>query len=78
MIYSMLVLFTCCWGSNLSIQAEVGKLNDDLLQLSRIRYEVGCFSVRHLLSIAYWKGLISGVKLSIENVSKYFKNDPKR
>ena len=65
MIYSMLVLFTCCWGSNLSIQAEVGKLNGDLLQSSRIRYEVWSFSVRHLLSIAYWKRLISGVKLSV-------------
>ena len=61
----MLVLFTCCWGSNLSIQAEVGKLNGDLLQPSGIRYEVWSFSVRHLISIAYWKGLISGVKLSI-------------
>ena len=64
-IYSMLVLFTCCWGSNLSIQAEVGKLNGDLLQPSGIRYEVWSFSVRHLISISYWKGLIYGVKLSI-------------
>ena len=61
----MLVLFTCCWGSNLSIQVEVGKLNGDLLQLSEIRYEVWSFSVRHLISIAYWKRLISGVKLSV-------------
>ena len=59
------VLFTCCWGSNLSIQAEVGKLNRDLLQPSGIRYEVWSFSVRNLISIAYWKGLISRVKLSI-------------
>ena len=61
----MLVLFTCCWGSDSSIQAEVGKLNGDLLQLSGMRYEVWSFSVRYLISIAYWKGLISGVKLSI-------------
>ena len=65
MICSILVLFTCCWGSNLSIQAEVGKLNGDLLQPSEIRYEVWSFSVRHLISIAYWKGLIFGVKLSV-------------
>ena len=64
-IYSMLVLFTCCWGSDSSIQAEVGKINGDLLQPSRIRYEVWSFSVRYLISLAYWKGLISGVKLSV-------------
>ena len=63
MIYRMLVLFTCCWGSNLSIQAEVGKLNEDLP--SGTRYEVWSFSVRHLFSIAYWKGLIYGVKMSV-------------
>ena len=61
----MLVLFTCCWGSDSLIQAKVGKLNGDLLQLSRIRYEVWSFSVRYLISLAYWKGLISGVKLSV-------------
>ena len=44
---------------------NIGKLNRDLLQPSGIRYEVRSFSVRHLISIAYWKGLISGVKLSI-------------
>ena len=58
-------MFTCCWGSNLSIQVEVGKLNGDLLQPSRIRYKVWSFSVRYLISIAYWKGLIFGVKLSV-------------
>ena len=61
----MLVLFTCFWGSTLSIQAEVGKLNEDLLQPSEIRYEAWSFSVRHLISITYWKVLISRVKLSI-------------
>ena len=61
----MLVLFTCCWGSDLSIQAKVGKLNGDLLQPSEIRYEVWSFSVRYLICLAYWKGLISRVKLSV-------------
>ena len=62
---SMLVLFAECWGSNLSIQDGVGKLNGDLHQPSRIRYELRSFTVIYLISIAYWKGLISGVKLSI-------------
>ena len=44
---------------------KIGKLNGDLLQPSGIRCEVWSFSVRHLISIAYWKGLISGVKLSV-------------
>ena len=64
-IYSMLVLFIEYWGSNLSIQARVGKLNGDLLQPSGIRYEVWSFSVRYLISLAQWKGLIYGVKLSV-------------
>ena len=65
MIYRMLVLFTCCWLINLSIQAKVGKLNGDLIQPSRIRYKVWSFSVIHLISIAYWEGLISRVKLYV-------------
>ena len=64
-IYSMLVVFTCCWGSDSSIQAKVGKLNGDILQPSGIRYEVWSFSVRYFISLAYWKGLISGVKLFV-------------
>ena len=44
---------------------KIGKLNGDLLQPSEIRYEVWSFSVRHLLSIAYWKILISGVKMFV-------------
>ena len=64
-IYSMLVLFTCCWGSDSSIQAEVGNLNGDLLHLSGIRYKVWSFSVRYLVSFSYRKGFIFGVKLSI-------------
>ena len=61
----MLFLFTDCWGSNLSIQIGVGKINRDLLQPSGIRYEFWSFSVRYLIFLAYWKGLISGVKLSV-------------
>ena len=64
-IYSMLVLFAECWDRNLSIQAGVEKLNGDLHQLCGIRYESRSFSVRYLVSLAYRKGLISGVKLSI-------------
>ena len=70
-IYSMLVLFTCCLGSNSSIQAEIGKLNGDLLQPSRIKYEVWSCSVRYLISIAYWKGLISRVANSITERNSY-------
>ena len=61
----MLVLFIECWGSNLSIQARVGKLNGDLHQPSIIRYESRSFSVIYLVSLAYRKGLIFGVKLSV-------------
>ena len=64
-IYSMLVLFTNCWGSNLLIQVGVGKLNEDLHQSSGIRYESRYFRVRYLVSLAYWKGLISRVKLFV-------------
>ena len=49
----------------LSIQARVGKLNGDLHQPSGIRYKPRSFSVRYLVSLAYRKGLISGVKLFI-------------
>ena len=45
--------------------AGVGKLNRDLHQPSEIRYESRSFSVRYLVSLAYSKGLISGVKLSV-------------
>ena len=61
----MLVLFIECWGSNLLIQAGVGKLYEDVHQPYGIRYESRSFSVRYLVSLAYRKGLISGVKLSI-------------
>ena len=64
-IYIMLVLFTDCWGSNLSIQAGVGKLNGDLLQPSGIRYKFWSFSVICLVSLTYRKGLISTVTLSV-------------
>ena len=44
---------------------EVGKLNGDLHQPSGIRHKLGSFSVSYLVSLAYRKGLISEVKLSI-------------
>ena len=47
------------------IQAGVENLNGDLHQPSGIRYESRSFSVRYLVSLAYRKGLISGVKLSV-------------
>ena len=47
------------------IQARVEKINGDLHQMSGIRYVSISFSVRYLISIAYWKGLISGVKLFV-------------
>ena len=40
-------------------------LNGDLHQPSGIRYELRSFSVRYLVSLAYRKGLIFGVKLSV-------------
>ena len=56
-IYSMLVLFIECWGSNLSIQVGVGKLNGDLHQPSGIRYVSISFSVIFFISLAYWEGI---------------------
>ena len=47
------------------IQARVEKLNGDLHQPSRIRYVLRSFSVTCLVSLAYGKGLISMVTLSI-------------
>ena len=47
------------------IQAIVGKLNGDLHQLSKIRYESRSFSARCLVSIAYREGLIFGLNISI-------------
>ena len=60
-LYCLLVVEEVIYQFKLKIR----KLNGDLLQLSGIRYEVWSFSFRHLISIAYWKGLISGVKLSV-------------
>ena len=40
-------------------------LNGDLHQSSRIRYVLTSFSVRYLVSLAYRKGLISAITLSI-------------
>ena len=47
------------------IQEKVEKLNRDLHQPSRIRYESRSFSVICLVSLAYREGLISGVNLSV-------------
>ena len=47
------------------IQARVEKLNEDLHQPYQIRYISRSFSVRYFVSLAYRKGLISGVKLSV-------------
>ena len=44
---------------------RVEKLNGDLHQPSRIRYVPRSFSVRCLVSLAYRKGLIFGVNLSV-------------
>ena len=63
--YSMLVLFADCWESKLLIQARLEKLNEDLHQPSGIRYVSRSFSVRCLVSLAYGKGLISIVTLSV-------------
>ena len=64
-LYRMLILFAECWERKLSIQARVEKLNGDLHQPSRIRYVSRSFCVRCLVSLAYRKELISGVKLSV-------------
>ena len=47
------------------IQARVENLNGDLHQPFGIRYVSRSFSVRYLVSLAYGKGLISMVTLSI-------------
>ena len=44
---------------------RVEKLNGDLHQLSGIRHVSRSFSVKCLVSLAYMKGLISAVTLSI-------------
>ena len=50
---------------NYLYKREWKNLNGDLHQPSRIRYVSRSFSVRCLVSLAYRKGLISGVKLSV-------------
>ena len=47
------------------IQARLEKLNGDLHQPFGIRYVLRSFSVRCLVSLAYSKGLISAVTLSV-------------
>ena len=41
------------------------KLNGDLLQLSRTRYDSYASALDDFIALAYWKGLISGVILSV-------------
>ena len=50
---------------NYQYNQEWKKLNGDLHQTSRIGYVSRFFSVRCLVSLTYWKGLISAVTLSI-------------
>ena len=61
----MLVLFVECQESKLLIQVRVEKLNGDLHRPFGIRYVSRSFSVRCLVSLAYGKGLISAVTLSV-------------
>ena len=64
-------LYIACLSCLLSVEIAVYQynvvknLNGDLHQPSGIRYKSRSFSVRYLVSLAYRKGLISGVKLSI-------------
>ena len=47
------------------IQARVENLNRDLHQPSKIRYVSRSFSVRCLVSLAYWKRMIYAVTMSL-------------
>ena len=60
----MLVLFSIV-ESKLLVQAGLEKAQRDLLQPPRIRYDSRSFSVRCLVSLAYRKGLIYAVTLSV-------------
>ena len=64
-LFSMLVLFAECLESKLLIESRVEMLNGDLHQSSEIMYVSRSFSVRCLVSLAYKKGLIYAVILSI-------------
>ena len=64
-LYSMLSLFADCWQSKLLTQAGLERLNGDLHQPSGIRYVSRSFSVRCFISLAYGKGLISTITLSV-------------
>ena len=54
-----------CLVCKLLLQVRVEKINRDLHQPSRIRYVSRSFSFRCLVSLAYGKGLISAVTLSV-------------
>ena len=58
-LYCLLVVEEVIYQFKLKLKSSTG------IYFNRQRYEVWSFSVRHLISIAYWKGLISGVKLSV-------------
>ena len=77
--YTLLIIFArvdltpiyIVWLSCLLIVEEVIhqfklKLESSMrIYFNGIRYEFWSFSVRYLISLAYWKGLIFGVKLSV-------------
>ena len=64
-LYSMLFLFAECWENKLLVKARLEKLNEDLHQPSGKRYVLRFFSVICFVSLAYGKGLISTVTLSV-------------
>ena len=66
-IYSRVGLtqvYITCLSCHLNVEIE-NYLYRDLHQSAGIRYVARSFSVRYLVSLAYRKGLIYGVKLSI-------------
>ena len=60
----MLVLFVVV-ESESRIQACLEKLNEDLHQPFRIRYDSYPLVLYVFISLAYWKGLISSVTQSV-------------
>ena len=60
----MFVLFVIVESESLNTSV-LEKINGDLHQPFGIRYVSSSFSVRCLVSLAYWKGLISAVTLFV-------------
>ena len=56
-LFCLLLLRANCY-----CKRELEKLNEDLLQPSRTRYDSVSLSVRCLVSLSYWEILISSVK----------------